>query len=74
MKLGGSGCTTTLNRHVDKCKRTHGQTSQATLQFQPSDSVSSEVTLGNFKYDHAEMRKVISHYILVNELIMSCNN
>nr|XP_017250805.1 PREDICTED: zinc finger BED domain-containing protein RICESLEEPER 2-like [Daucus carota subsp. sativus] len=68
MKLGSSGCTTTLNRHVDKCKRTHGQTSQATLQFQPSDSVSSEVTLGNFKYDHAEMRKVISHYILVNEL------
>ena len=68
MKLGSSVCTTTLNRHVDNCKRTHGQTSQATLQFQPSDSVSSEVTLGNFKYDHAEMRKVISHYILVNEL------
>ncbi|XP_074344995.1 zinc finger BED domain-containing protein RICESLEEPER 2-like [Apium graveolens] len=31
-------------------------------------TISSEVTLGNFKYDHAEMRKIVSHYILVNEL------
>ncbi|KAK1394163.1 zinc finger BED domain-containing protein RICESLEEPER 2-like [Heracleum sosnowskyi] len=68
MKYGSTGCTTTLNRHVDKCRVAHGQTNQALLQFQPSDALSSEVTLGNFKYYHTQMRKIISHYILVNEL------
>ena len=68
MKCGSTGCTTTFNRHMDKCLIEHGQTSQALLQFQPSDAKSSEVIFGNFKYDHADMRKIISHYILVNEL------
>ena len=68
MKYGNTGCTTTFNRHVDKCLVAHGRTQQTQLQFHPSDEKSSEVTLGNFKYDHAEMRKVISHYIMVNEL------
>ncbi|KAK1394159.1 hypothetical protein POM88_013215 [Heracleum sosnowskyi] len=68
MKFGATGCTTTFNRHVDKCLILHGRTQQTQLQFQPSDDKSSEVTLVNFKYDHSEMRKVISHYILVNEL------
>ncbi|KAK1399099.1 hypothetical protein POM88_008962 [Heracleum sosnowskyi] len=43
MKCGSTGCTTTLNRHVDKCRAAHGQTNQALLQFQPSDALSSEV-------------------------------
>ncbi|KAK1357839.1 hypothetical protein POM88_051095 [Heracleum sosnowskyi] len=42
MKCGSTGCTTTLNRHVDKCRAAHGQTNQALLQFQPSDALSSE--------------------------------
>lgn len=68
MKYGQTGCTTTFNRHVDKCLVLHGRTKQRQLQFQPSDNNSSEVTVANFKYDHNEMRKVVSHYILVNEL------
>ncbi|XP_074360856.1 zinc finger BED domain-containing protein RICESLEEPER 2-like [Apium graveolens] len=68
IKCDPTGCTTTLNRHVNKFRKENGQTSQALLQFQPIDVKSSEVTVGNFKYDHVEMRKIISHYILVNEL------
>ncbi|KAK1388045.1 hypothetical protein POM88_016223 [Heracleum sosnowskyi] len=68
MKIGTTGCTTTFNRHVDKCLILLGRTQQTQLQFQPSDDKSPEVTLVNFKYDHSEMIKVISHYILVNEL------
>ncbi|KAK1402459.1 hypothetical protein POM88_002064 [Heracleum sosnowskyi] len=45
MKCESTGCTTTLNRHVDKCRAAHGQTNQVLLQFQPSDALSSEVTL-----------------------------
>ncbi|KAK1371553.1 hypothetical protein POM88_037645 [Heracleum sosnowskyi] len=48
MKCGSTGCTTTLNRHVDKYRAAHGQTIQALLQFQPSDALSSEVTLDAF--------------------------
>ncbi|KAK1368115.1 zinc finger BED domain-containing protein RICESLEEPER 2-like [Heracleum sosnowskyi] len=59
--------TTQLNRHVDKCKVTHGVTRQTQLQFQKSGNA-SEVTLETFKYDHAEMRKTVAHYILINEL------
>ncbi|KAK1386623.1 hypothetical protein POM88_014801 [Heracleum sosnowskyi] len=59
--------TTQLNRHVDKCKVTHGVTRQTQLQFQKSRNA-SEVTLETFKYDHAEMRKTVAHYILINEL------
>ncbi|KAL6560489.1 hypothetical protein OROGR_004048 [Orobanche gracilis] len=68
MKYASTGCTTTFNRHVDKCLLAHGRTHQKQLQFQPSTDNPSEVTLANFQYDHSEMRKVISHYILVNEL------
>ncbi|KAK1398022.1 hypothetical protein POM88_007885 [Heracleum sosnowskyi] len=59
--------TTQLNRHVDKCKVIHGLTRQTQLQFQKSGNA-SEVTLETFKYDHAEMRKTVAHYILINEL------
>ncbi|KAK1391645.1 hypothetical protein POM88_010701 [Heracleum sosnowskyi] len=43
MKCGSTGCITTLNRHVDKCLATHGRKNQTLLQFQPSDSLSSEM-------------------------------
>lgn len=66
MKKGDSGCTTTFNRHVYNCL--HGRTNQVVLQFQPSGTKSSEVTVSNFTCDHAAMRKMISHYILANEL------
>ncbi|XP_074373019.1 zinc finger BED domain-containing protein RICESLEEPER 2-like [Apium graveolens] len=68
MKFSKTGSTTSFNRHVDKCVLAHGDKRQTQLQFQPSDEQSSEVALLKFKYDHSEMRKVISHYILVNEL------
>ncbi|XP_074352561.1 zinc finger BED domain-containing protein RICESLEEPER 2-like [Apium graveolens] len=42
IKCDPTGCTTTLNRHVDKCRKENGQTSQALLQFQPIDAKSSE--------------------------------
>ncbi|KAK1367687.1 BED-type domain-containing protein [Heracleum sosnowskyi] len=59
--------TTQLNRHVDKCKVTHGVTRQTQLQFQKSGNA-FEITLETFKYDHTEMRKIVAHYILINEL------
>ncbi|KAK1387576.1 hypothetical protein POM88_015754 [Heracleum sosnowskyi] len=55
------------SRHVDKCKVIHGLTRQTQLQFQKSGNA-SEVTFETFKYDHAEMRKTVAHYILINEL------
>ncbi|KAK1381798.1 hypothetical protein POM88_019533 [Heracleum sosnowskyi] len=58
--------TTTFNRHVDKCKIKHGLSKQTQLQFQGEKL--SEVKLASFKYDHAEMRKAVSHYIMINEL------
>ncbi|XP_074356557.1 zinc finger BED domain-containing protein RICESLEEPER 2-like [Apium graveolens] len=69
LKRGPTSSTSSLNRHVDKCKIIHGLGLQkrAQLQFQPGDS-SSEVTIANFKYDYADMRKNVSHYIMVNEL------
>ncbi|XP_074343471.1 uncharacterized protein LOC141682667 [Apium graveolens] len=42
MIKGSTGCTTTFNRHVDKCLASHGRTNQAVLQLQSSGSKSSE--------------------------------
>ncbi|KAK1370498.1 hypothetical protein POM88_036590 [Heracleum sosnowskyi] len=69
LKCGPTSSTSSLNIHVDKCKVAHGlgHKKLAQLQFQPGDS-SLEVKIATFKYDHAEMRKTISHYIMVNEL------
>lgn len=55
--------------HADKCLIAHGRINQARLQFQLSDAKSSEVILDNFKYDHVEMKSLISHYLLANELV-----
>lgn len=59
MKCDSTGCTTTLNRHVDKYRKANGQTSQAQLHFQLNDVKSSEVALGNFKYNHVKMKKIL---------------
>lgn len=59
--------TTQLNRHVNKCKLAHGLTKLTQLQFKRTGNT-SEVTLESFIYDHAEMRKTVAHYILINEL------
>lgn len=54
---------------MDKCKVANRLElkKQAQLQFQVGDS-SSEVTLSNFKHDHANMRKIVFHHIMINEL------
>lgn len=67
IKRDKTSSTTQRNRHVDKWKVAHGLTKQTQLQFQKSGNT-SEVTLETFKYDHAEMRKTVAHYILINEL------
>lgn len=50
LKRGPTCSTSSLNRHVNRCKAAHGTRlkKQAQLQFQAGDS-SSEVTLANFR-------------------------
>lgn len=67
MKRNRTASTTQLNRHVNKCKVEHGITRQTQLKF-TKDGNTSEVKLEPFVYDHAEMRKTVAHYILINEL------
>ncbi|KAH6755448.1 hypothetical protein C2S53_013006 [Perilla frutescens var. hirtella] len=62
-----TGCTTHLDKHLKKCLREMVKEEKESLNLTLSES-KSIASLEHFEYDHARIREILSHMIIVNEL------
>ena len=67
LAYSNNGATTQYIRHL-KCCLSHKLANKKQKQLVVNEGgVESEVTIENFKYDHAKVREKASHMILVHE-------